>query len=208
MMWSVSQATPLPNRMGSYVDYESAMFLAALTMIPAFFTFIMHVERSFFARYQQFYDDIVGHMPLRKIEQNHRALLDALIAGARNVVLIQGTCCFLAIMLAAKLYESLDFNLIQLGMFRLGVLGAFFHALVCFILIVLVYVDYRKAAMGLSLCFLVTTILGTYWSIQQGFMFYGYGYFFACVFTFLCASLVLFSHMRSLVYYAVRNDAA
>lgn len=202
MMWFVPEAVLLPSKMRMYPDYDSAMFLAYISIVPAMAVFIFSVETHFFERYQRYYEDILDHMPLKKIRENHRAIVDSIMTSARNFILVQGTFCFLAIVLAAQIFEWLNFSFIQIGMFRLGVLGSFFHVLMLFELIILAYFDSRKAAMWLQIFFLVSNIICTAWSMNQGFDFYGYGYFLSSMLSFMFTSLVLFAHTRKLTYHS------
>lgn len=202
IMWFAPESILLPSKMRMYPDYDSAMFLAYLTIVPAMAVFIFSVETNFFERYQRYYEDILDHMPLKKIRQNHKAIVDSILTSARNFILVQGTFCFLAIVLAAKLFEWLNFSFLQIGMFRLGTLGSFFHVLMLFELIILAYFDNRKAAMWLQLFFLGSNIVLTLWSMDQGFNFYGYGYFLSAMLSFLLTSFVVFSHTRKLTYHS------
>lgn len=202
IMWFAPESELLPSKMRMYPDYDSAMFLAYLTIVPAMAVFIFSIETNFFERYQRYYEDILDHMPLKKIRQNHQAIIDSIMTSARNFILVQGTFCFLAIVLAAKLFEWLNFSYLQIGMFRLGTLGAFFHVLMLFELIILAYFDNRRAAMWLQIFFLASNAVLTYWSMHKGFNFYGYGYFLSAMITFVLTSLVVFSHTRKLNYHS------
>ena len=202
IMWFAPEAVVLSSKMRMYPEYDSAMFLAYLTIVPAMAVFIFSIETNFFTRYQRYYEDILGHMPLKRIRQNHKAIIDSILSSARNFIVVQGLFCFLAIVLAAQIFELLNISFLQIGIFRLGVLGAFFHVMMLFELIILSYFDDRKSAMWLQIFFLVSNILLTLWSLSKGFNFYGYGYFLSSLLSFLFTSLVLFSHTRKLTYHS------
>ena len=186
IMWFAPEAVILESKMRIFPDYDSAMFLAYLSIVPAMAIFIFSIETNFFQRYQRYYEDILDHMPLRKIRQNHQAIIDSILNSARNFILVQGLFCFLAIVLAANIFELLNISFMQIGIFRLGVLGVFFHVLMLFELIIIAYFDDRKSAMWLQIGFLFFNTIFTLWSMNMGFNWYGFGYF-CCISTFVCA---------------------
>lgn len=202
IMWFAPEATVLPSKMRMYPDYDSAMFLAYLTIVPAMAVFVFSVETNFFRHYKKFYYDILEHKPLATIRENQQRILDSLFGSARNFMVVQGTICFVAIVLAAQILSALNINYMQIGIFRLGCLGAFFHVLMLFQYIILSYFDCRRAAMWCQGLFLAANAIFTLFSMQMGFAWYGYGYFAATLLGFVVSSLVLFAHIRKLPYHA------
>lgn len=210
IMWFAPESWVLPSKMRMYPDYDGAMFFAYLTIIPSLATFVFSVETNFFERYRKFYNDILEHAPLKKIYENHGRIIDSVIGSARNFVIVQGTLSLLAVVLAPKIFDLLNINYTQIGIFRLGVIGAFFHVLALFGQIILSYFDHRRTVMWIQGFFLVAnTVITLYVMLGQshgwpitGFPFYGYGYFLSSLLTFVITTWVLFSHMRELPYHA------
>jgi len=203
LMWyNAPEAVMLPSRMAHYPHYDTAMFLAYLTIIPAMAMFIFSVETNFFIRYQRFYEDILDHKPLAVIRENHRKIIRTLLASARNFFVIQGTITLLAILLAAKILDVLNISYMIISIFRLGVLGAFFHVLMLFEMIILSYFNCRKATMTIEGVYLLTNAAFTLISIPYGFPYYGYGYFLSSLLCFGLTSVLLFSHIQKLPYHA------
>jgi polysaccharide biosynthesis protein PelG len=203
LMWAYApEAITLPSKMTYYPNYDSAMFLSYLTIIPAMAIFIFSIETNFFARYQRFYYDILEHKPLATIRENHRKIITTILASSRNFLVIQGTITLVAILTAAKLFELLNINYLQIGIFRLGTLGAFFHVLLLFELIILSYFDCRRTAMWIQGAYLAANAILTVWTIDLGFPYYGFGYFLSSLLAFVLASVVLFDHIQKLPYHA------
>lgn len=202
LMWRYApEAITLPSRMAHYPNYDTAMFLAYLTIVPAMALFIFSMETNFFLRYQRFYDDILDHRPLATIRENHKKIVAALMGSARNFFVVQGTVTLLAIVLAAQLFDLLNINYLQIGIFRIGTLGAFFHVLMLFELIVLSYFNCRRQVMVIEGAYLLLNALLTMGCIRLGFPYYGYGYFLASLLCFAWASVVLFKHIKDLPYH-------
>lgn len=202
IMWFAPEAIKLDSKMIMYPDYDSATFLAYLTIVPALTVFIFSVETNFFERYQRYFGDILGHMPLKKIRESQEAIIDSVLYSARNFILVQGVICFLAIILAAQIVEALNLVYTQIGMFRLAALGAFFHVLMLFEFILMSYFDSRKKVMYLQILFFFLNVVLTIWSMNKGFPYYGYGYFLSAMITFIATSVVMFSHLRKLNYHS------
>ena len=88
----------------------------------------------------------------------------------------------------------------QLSMFRIGVLGAFFHVLVLAMMIVLSYFDMRRLTLYVQLVFLSSNALFSFCSLKLGFQFYGYGYFLATILTFAVTFVVMSRVLGRLPY--------
>lgn len=202
IMWFAPESWELPSKMRMYPDYDSATFLAYLTIIPAMAVFVFAVETNFFERYQRFYDNILAHKPLRKILANHKDIIDSIFNSSRNFIIVQGTIVFLAIVLAPQIFDAVNMNNRQIGIFRMATLGAFFHVLLLFEMIILSYFDCRKRVMWLSLAYLVLNAVLTLVTMQWGFPYYGYGYLLSSMFVFVLTSITLFRYIQKLPYHA------
>lgn len=202
LMWFSPEAVQLDNKMRFFPDYDSAMFMAAMTIMPSIALFVFAIETNFFHHYRRFYGNILAHASLRRIRQFHAKIMEAIVEGARSIVVIQGVLAFLFILLAPQIFNFLHMFFVQLGIFRLGVLGAFFQVLVLFATIILSYFDCRRANMWIFVFYLASNAILTLIFMQQGRAFYGYGFFLASALTFFLAASVLLSHVRKLPYHA------
>ncbi|MFQ5450071.1 MAG: exopolysaccharide Pel transporter PelG [Nitrospinaceae bacterium] len=200
IMWFSPKAQALPNGFVSYPYYDTAMFIAYLTIVPSMAVFFVNIETSFFEKYINFYNDIQQHAPLKKIEQNQSGIIRNLFESSRNLIIFQGLISFLAIFLAPRLFDLLKINYLLLGMFRLGVLGAFFHVLSLFLFIILFYFDFRRTSLGLILLMFSINAIFTWVSMKMGFPFYGYGYFLSSLVTFTLTFFITFYYIGTLAY--------
>ncbi|MCX6629415.1 MAG: exopolysaccharide Pel transporter PelG [Candidatus Solibacter sp.] len=187
VMWSAPERELLQSGLVSCPDYDGAMFLAYLSIVPSIAAFTLTIETGFFEKYQRFYDDIQRHVPYSRIEVNHRELIRSFLDGARNFLVLQGSISVAAILLAPELFEWMGVNFRQLGVFRLGLLGAFFHAGFLFLSIILSYFDQRRSLMRLGVLLLAANGVFTFVSLRMGFAYYGYGYFLSALVAFGCA---------------------
>lgn len=202
VMCFTPEATTLQSKMVMYFEYGNAMFLAYLTIIPSMAVFILSVETDFFEKYHRFYNEILSHAPYKRILHNQKGIKESLFSGARNIIVLQGIICFIAIVLAHRVLELMGIRFIHIAMYRFGVLGAFFHVLMLFITILFNYFDSRRQAMWIQCLFMVTNGLFTLISMKAGLEFYGYGYFFSTLVTFLFASVMLLRYLDKLPFHA------
>ncbi len=202
IMWFAPEASVLDTKMRFFPDYDSAMFMAAMTILPTIALFVFSIETDFFHHYRRFYGNILAHASLRRIRQFHQRIMDSITEGVRNLVLLQGVIAFLFILLAPQILEWMHMFYVQLGIFRLGVLGSFFQVLILFATIILSYFDCRRANMWIFAFYFASNALLTLIFMQRGYAYYGYGFFLASALTFFLAATVLMLHARKLPFHA------
>lgn len=202
IMWFAPEAVQLESKMRFFPDYDSAMFLAAMTILPSIAMFVFSIETDFFHHYRRFYGNILAHASLRRIRQFHGKIITAITNGGRNLVVMQGVLSFMFIVLAPQIFEKMHMFYVQLSIFRLGVLGSFFQVLVLFSSIILSYFDCRRANMWIFAFYFLSNALLTILFLQWGYAYYGYGFFLSSTLTFFLAASFLFSHVRKLPYHA------
>jgi uncharacterized membrane protein len=201
IMWFAPQREMLSSGLFSFPDYDGAMFLAYLSIVPSIAAFTLTIETGFFEQYLRFYGDIQRHVPYSRIEANHRDLVQSFLEGARNFLVLQASVSIAAILLAPQLFEWLGINFRQLGIFRIGLAGAFFHAGFLFLSIILSYFDQRRTQLALSVLLFACNGLFTLLSLRLGFAYYGYGYFLSTLIAFGCTFVALGRMMSRLPYH-------
>ncbi|MBT6117901.1 MAG: exopolysaccharide Pel transporter PelG [Rhodospirillaceae bacterium] len=209
LMWTAPERDISPSGLVTYPDYDSAMFLAYLTVVPSLAAFVLQVETSFFERYLAFYRDIQHHANFRRIARNQREIVVTILHSGRNLLILQGCITFVVIAMAPNLFAVLGLNFRQIGMFRIGVLGSFFQVLVLSLSVIVAYFDLRKVTLAIFLVMLMTNIGFTLITLELGFPYYGYGNFFSNLVTFLFAAFAAAHYLNQLPYLTfVRNNAS
>lgn len=204
IMWTAPEAERVAStNLVIYSNYDSAMFIAYMSIIPAIAAFILSVETNFFEKYLRFYSEIQGQATYAKIVENHKKIIGAILSSSRNLIILQGSISLAIILAASQIFDWLGVNYLQLGIFRLGVLGALFHVLILFITIFLSYFDSRKRMLLVQVIFFATNASFTFISMKMGFIYYGYGYFLASLVTFVIAAVVVADYIYRLPYHAM-----
>lgn len=201
IMWFAPEAEMLPSGMVQYPNYDSAMFLAFLTIVPSMALFIFSVETNFFEHYLKFYRDLLQHATLKRIRENQKGIMASITTSSRNFIILQGVVCFVAIALAPKIFDFFGVNYLQMGIYRIGVLAVLFHALFLYLTILLAYFDSRRIALLTQGIFMLLNGVFTYISMKAGFPYYGYGYFGAALVAFGVTAIFTFRHVKNLPYH-------
>lgn len=201
LMWSAPERLLMPSRLVSYPDYDSAMFLACLSIVPSMAVFVVNIETRFFEQYHRFFRDIGAHATLRRIRENQHDLLRAVILGSRQLVLPQIALALALIALAPALFTLAGIPYGQLPMFRIATLGALFQLFFLLLTIVLSYLDQNRVVLQLHALFFVVNAGGTLLCLRLGYPYYGFGYFLAAVVAFLAACISMIRHVDELLYH-------
>lgn len=201
IMWFSPERVKLPNNMVMFPEYDSAMFISYLTIIPVMAMFLLSQETVFFESYLRYYQGIQNHDPLSKIKAHHSELMRTIVYLSRNLVFLQAFVALVAILFAPKIFEILGINLIQIGMFRYGVLGASFQIMSLLTMITLTYFDYRRGALYIALVYLFTNTTFTLITLKLGIAYYGYGFFLASLVSFLFGGILMENYLRNLPFH-------
>lgn len=200
VMWFAPEREMLSNRMISYPDYDTAMFLAYLSIVPAMAFFVFSIETRFFEGYLRYYRDILEHATFTRIQKNQKNLIQTLLLSSRNLLILQISLTLLILLISPQILAWLGITSSQLGMFRLGVLGSMFHIFTLFISIILSYFDCKGRVMLIYLLFMLSNGLLSWGSMQMGFPYYGYGYFLSGLITFAVSFMILANFILELPY--------
>ncbi len=202
IMWLAPEALRLPQGLRVYPNYDSAMFLAYLTTVPAMALFLFSAETQFFEKYAQLFRDIREKASFAKIAAAHRALLSGVFSSMRYLLLLQGGVVLICVLMAAEIIARLHGDYLQVGMLRYGIMGALFHVFTLFLLVLLSYFDSRTLSLFIQGVFLITNVGLTMLSIKLGFAYYGYGYFLSAFITFLIAAVFTVRYLLHLPYHS------
>jgi polysaccharide biosynthesis protein PelG len=200
IMWLSPDGQSVASGLVTNPSYDSSMFLAYLTIVPALVLFLVSIETRFFERYVAFYRDVQNHATLQQIRRNHKLILSAIGEGVRNITVVQGVICYLALLVAPGLIGLAKGGIELVSIFRFGVLGAFFHTLLLFAMILIAYFDLRRILLGVTCLFFASNATFTLAFIPLGAPWTGYGYFLASLLSFIVACLASIWCIKRLPY--------
>ncbi|NOX97251.1 MAG: exopolysaccharide Pel transporter PelG [Nitrospirae bacterium] len=200
ILWFSPQGYAVWSLFRTHYPYDSAMFLAYLTVVPTLGVFLLKVETSFYEKFRGYYDAILDRAGLKELEMMIEEIKSSLRESFGTLLRIQGLITILAILFAPKILRLIGWSPLQLGIFRLGTFGSFFHIMALITIIILCYFEFWKAALLVTGTFLVTNTLFTLITLKLGPAYYGLGYAVSSLLTFIVAVTVLWHNLKSLNY--------
>lgn len=202
MMWFSPDSIKYPSNLVLDLNYSNAMFLAYLTIIPGLAYFLYSIEFLFDKEILKFYNSINKKASLSQIIDMKDEVIKCLYNSMIGYFFVQGVFTITALVMAVQILNFLNVPMVQLCIFKFGLLGAFYQFFFVFFVNILFYIDQRKSILGIYLLFLVLNSSLTYASIQLGFRFYGIGFFLAALITFFISAIVVIVKIRRLDYHA------
>jgi uncharacterized membrane protein len=196
--------SPLGQQIGSGLWhaplYDSPMFISYLVVIPAYAAFVIHLEVKFFRNYRVFYSSILDHATLQQIRRNGKRLCDDTIASLSGILVPQLVICALAAVSAPAIIDMLDMQFRQVGILRLGLIGAVFQFLFITCSSLTLYFDRRMVFMTSQACFLVLNAALTFGTLRLGPQYLGLGFLGASAISAAVAYLALVRTLYRLDY--------
>lgn len=180
--------------------YNSSMLMSTLSIIPIMTLSVMKCETLFFKSYLSYFRTFHEKTDYLTLEKKKEVLFERSLEIGRNFLILQGIFTALVLFISPILFEILNINFLQLGIFRFGTLGVFFNALILFTLIISFSFDFRRFLLGIPLAFFFSNLIFSYVSMKLGFPYYGSGYFFSSSLIFLLASVWVISLFKNLNY--------
>ena len=176
--WFSPSGTRVHSIFHTHFPYDSAMFLAFLTIVPTISIFMLKVETDFFHEYRGYYRAITRQFAsLDQIVARKRAMREILVQAFKTSLLYQGLSTATALLLMPYLLALVGIDPKLVAVFRIATLGAFFHAYLMVQIILLLYFDFRGSALAVSSVFLAVngglsllTAWGPDWSMGLGYL--------------------------------------
>lgn len=187
---------------GTYVlapVYDVATFYAFLSIMPMIIVFVISTEINFYDKYAAYFKLITGKGNYREIEDAKREMLQVLWSEIRNLMEVQLVVTFVFLALGNYLLPRVGLTYASINIYNVLVLGAYLAGMTQFILIIMLYFEDRRGALGIAAFFLTANSAFNYISLLAGENTYGFGLFSA-------AFLTLAAAMLRLVYYTNRID--
>ncbi|MBF0493998.1 MAG: exopolysaccharide Pel transporter PelG [Candidatus Omnitrophica bacterium] len=163
--------------------YDSSVFLAYLTIIPALSIFVVEVETDFYLKYRDFYSAVLEKAPYSSIKRAKTRMSESLRRSLTFVIITQGVISLLAVTFAPWIVNSAGLEPEQIPIFRITTLGAYVHSLVLILFLIISYFDFQRLALAVALTFVLSNAVFTYCTLNMAVPFWGYGYFFSALLT-------------------------
>lgn len=200
LFWLAPDARLITPWLKTHDLYEAPIFFSYLTIVPTLAIFLVKIETRFYEHYRTYYAKVMEKRNLATILAEKGMMVQMLKDQARELMIVQGSITGLCMVFAPQIVDVIRLSAVQVPLLRICLVGAFLQILLLLVIIVLFYFDLRKRVLIVTLFFLVSNAGLTWWSIQLGQLFYGYGYCYACFFSLLLAFKMLSNALNDLEY--------
>lgn len=191
LMWAGPLGVASRDGLSTAPFYDSVMFIARMSMVPALAFFVIWVETAIFDRVVAYIATIRGTGTLRRIEEEATALRHTLRRMMGTVLLVQFMASAALALLAHSAVEAAGLLFQQTGILRNGAIGVFFHLGFLAASTMLLFLDRLAAFAWLQGLFLVLNLILTALSLALPPEAYGLGYMAAAALSAFAAIFVL-----------------
>jgi polysaccharide biosynthesis protein PelG len=182
-------------------DYDLAIYLSLLSIVPGMTVFILEVETSFAEKFQEYHDAVNHGRPLRAIRQAKKDVILSLRTGFLRLLKVQGVATLILVASAGELSRWFHVSLIQLGIFRITLFGAFMLMAFLAMLTVLFYFNDRRGALICTSVFLLANGILSALTIMENEAWYGFGFVVASSVALLIAAVRVNARLDDLEYH-------
>lgn len=179
--------------------YDTPVFYAYLSILPALILFMVTVETTFYAVYKKYYGRILNGFPLQDIESAKQEMYRVLRLEILFLAQVQLLVTILFLFVGVRFLPSLGLTQDQIDIFMVVVLGSWFLSLMITIFLVLLYFNEKKAAFLLTGVYALLSVTLTF-LFMNFFNQYGGGMFIAALISLIFGSRLLVSRLNDLDY--------
>ncbi|SHG94425.1 exopolysaccharide Pel transporter PelG [Tepidibacter thalassicus] len=181
--------------------YDSAVFLAYLTVIPTMIFFMVFVETEFYDAYKKYYFLAMSSGRYEDIELSKEEMKNILYKQMVYIMEMQTIVTLTIIVISGKVFSHLGIFMIIRDIFRITSLGALCSIFILIIILIFLYFDEKDKALIISLLFLILNALFTLYFIPKGIEFYGLGYFISSFVTLIISIITVVRFLKYINYY-------
>jgi len=184
----------------THYPYDSCMFIAFVTIVPALAHFLVDVETHFYECYKGFYGAIMNRGSYQSIMLKKKEMVQTLFDSGSRMVVLQTMITVLFLFFAPQIAKFLSLRPEDVSVLYAAAIGAYFHAFLLVLYIVILYFDRKRGAMYISLFFLVTNASFTLYVLNYAPEMMGIGYMLSAFLSFCFALGLLIYNIRNIEY--------
>ena len=182
-------------------DYDLAIYLSLLSIVPGMAVFILEVETSFAERFQAYFEAVNLGRSMEEITAAKQRIILSLQTGFNRLLKVQGLTTALLVISAGHLSSWFHVGHVQAGIFRITLFGAFLLMAFLAMLTVLFYFNDRFGALLSSFVFMAANGGLSLLTVLRDEAWYGFGFVVASGLGLFIAALRVNQRLRDLEYY-------
>ncbi len=201
IFWFSRQGDSVLGPLRVCFNYDTPMFLAFMTIVPSMAFFLIQMETSFIRYYRAYYQGIQHKGTLNDVRTLKENLLENLAKNIQKFVFFQGFLSGVLILFIYELARSFSLNPSQMGIFRIGTLGAFLQMGLLIVMTFFFYFDFQREVLVGAVGYCLGNAVLTLVTLKMGLPAYGFGFTLACFFSVLAGFLMLEQRLKYLEYW-------
>jgi len=187
-----------------HYPYDTACFLAALTIIPAMAMFFLQVETEFYEALRKYINIILNKGNYEIIERNRKNLINILKVKLFQIIEFQFLITLISCFLAPTLIKWLGFEDLDslIPVYVIILFASFFQILFLILIVLFWYVDLLWESFFCVFIFALSNGLLTFIQLYYfpSLLPLGTGYLISVILSFIITFLILFFRLRELNY--------
>lgn len=145
--WFSQQNVQVSGFLHASLAYDISIYLSLLSIVPGLTLFFLKLETNFAEDCSRFFARINGGGTLAQIEDARHDLIRTLRTSVVQLMTVQGSVTVALLICADRIGQWLGLGAVQIGIFRITLVGAFLLVVFLSLLTVLFYFDDRKGAL-------------------------------------------------------------
>jgi uncharacterized membrane protein len=154
LFWQLSEASiQVSGVLRASLEYDIAVYLSLLSIVPGLSVFFLRLETDFAECFQRFFRETNTSGSLDRILRAKDEMGHSLRRGFSRVVAVQAVVTLSLLIFSDRIGGWLGIGAIQVGIFRVTLIGGFLLMLFLALLTILFYLDDRRGALAACLVF-------------------------------------------------------
>lgn len=207
IIWAGPAGSELRSGLVHAPYYDSAAFLAYLTIIPSLARFVLTLDGEYIAAYRNYYNAIKQHATLEEIEHMGGALGRLTLELVEKIFTQQAAICAIVVLCAPLIIEASNLKYAQVPVLRLCTIAVLFQFAFIAATSLLIFFERHREFLFLQALFLVTNAAGTMVTVEIGPVSYGFGLLVASVISGIAAYAVLNNVVQHINYFTFVEGA-
>ncbi|MFQ5676036.1 MAG: exopolysaccharide Pel transporter PelG, partial [bacterium] len=169
--------------------------------VPSYTYFLVKVETDFYGYFRGFFHTILSKRPLKEIQIQKKNIAASVRESLSGLIKIQGVVTLLCLLFSKEIAEFFGMPVLGTMILEKTLIAVFLQMLLLTVMIFLMYFDIRKQIALVTGVFFLSNIVLTIFTLKLGYVFYGYGYLFACLLALILGYTLLNRHLNRLAYH-------
>lgn len=193
LFWTSEHGEKIHKGIYIFTTYDTAMFLAYLSIIPSMAFFLVHMETSFVKHYQSYFEAIRNRSSYYVIREKRDNMINDISVQFEKYAIFQGVISSIIILLRPQIISFFALPQSQVNIFGVGVLASFLLMGFVIMLNLIFYFDFQKMAFSLCFLLLASNVIFTWITLQIHESYFGFGFCLSCLLT-ITVSFFMFNH--------------